>query len=132
MARQLIAAGYPVVPGDRVEMLFLVSEDDGRADKAFPARLYDPTRHAIDFAFYARYITGPFERALQYTIRDEALRKRLWNVDAYERLVPSATSGRFGPMASVLNLAPQVYQRRRPSVMARPDVARPLKQTRFA
>lgn len=130
VARLLIAAGYPVVPGDRVDMVFLHCHETGRAEKAFPAKLFNPAVHVLDFAFYARYITGPFERALQYILSDEA-RARLWSVDGYERLVPSRTSGRFGPLARVFDLGTRVYEVKRSRTAAQPATERALKQTRF-
>lgn len=134
VARALIAAGHPVATGDRVKMIFLCADKgSGRSEKAYPAKLFDPLKHAIDFGFYTRYISGPFDRALEFSLSKET-RASLWDLTTYDCHVPSRTSGNYGPMARYLTLAPRVYEvRKRTSLTAKlPDTTRPLKQVKWA
>jgi len=68
VAKQLLKAGYPVDPGDRVDMVFLDNPSKRACDKAWPLKLFDPKVHALDVPFYFKKIKGPFERVLEHVL----------------------------------------------------------------
>lgn len=122
-ARALIERGFPVLPGDRVEMLF-VCEPGGRSEKALAYKLYNEEVSAVnrrsaltraqplDFGYYANAVVGPFTRALKSVLSPAEL-NALWNLNSYDRLVPSTTSGNRGPLKRYITLSDRVYTLRK-------------------
>jgi DNA polymerase elongation subunit (family B) len=109
VARILEAAGRPVALGERVEIVYLAKEGK-TTEKAFPYKLFDPTKHALDLGYYAERMRESFSRALAGVLNDEQM-KALWDDASYDRYIPSRTSGRRGALARHLAVSDSVYAR---------------------
>ena len=128
VARALIKAGVAVVPGDRVELLYVCSHSREASDKVIPFQLH--REEPIDFAHYVRFLSEPFSRALAEVLAPEEL-AHLWDLQSYDRLVPSATSG-GGPMRRYMtHMDPRVYTLKRALHTDMPSCAPRTKITRF-
>jgi DNA polymerase delta subunit 1 len=100
VARQLIAAGFVVEPGDRVEYVYVHAESKKKADKACAAKLLGE-RH-IDLDEYVKALRDPILRCLEFVLSKEKLRS-LFNPENYERNEPS---GRGGAIVAYLTGGP--------------------------
>ena len=91
VAEELIAAGFPVEPGDRIDMVYIGTYGKKVADRAKAFKLYKEEQDPLDFEFYADKLQGPLERALHAVLTEKEL-KELFSHKTYKRMVPSATA----------------------------------------
>jgi DNA polymerase elongation subunit (family B) len=70
-AKQLIAAGYPVDPGDRINMVFIENPSKRACDKVLAYKLYTDQR--LDLDYYFDKFRGPFERVLEHVLTKQQL-----------------------------------------------------------